>query len=247
MNDQNKNKASHEEAPKTSMGAAAAKPSSWKRIMSKKWVFPAVYMAAIAILLTVLVVYQGTRTKPNSDLPTSTITENVDGTTSAEAGATDKPDAVEVTKNTEPFAWPVANKNEVKVVMPFYDTNASAEVHKEAMVEYKDTFTPNVGIDLAREDNKGFDVTAALSGKVTRSEKNPVLGNVVEITHAGGLKTIYQSLTEVKVQKDAEIKQGDVIGTAGRNELEKDLGVHVHFEVHQNDKPVNPETLLGKN
>ncbi|MFD0617343.1 peptidoglycan DD-metalloendopeptidase family protein [Paenibacillus sp. GCM10027629] len=246
-NEQNKNKAGHEESPKNSLGVTGAKPSSWKRAMSKKWVFPAVYMAAIAILLTVLVVYQGARSKTSPDLSTSTITENVDGTTTTDATTDGKtPDATEVAANSEPIAWPVENEKDVKVVMPFYDTNDSSEVHKDAMVEYNDTFIPNVGIDLARKDDKPFEVLAALSGKVTRADKNPVAGQVVEIQSADGTKTIYQSLTDLKVKKDMEIKQGDVIGTASRNELEKDLGVHVHFEVHKDNKPVNPQTLLGK-
>ncbi|OPA75700.1 hypothetical protein BVG16_20425 [Paenibacillus selenitireducens] len=247
MNEQNKNKAGHEESPKNALGATGAKPSSWKRAMSKKWVFPAVYMAAIAILLTVLVVYQGTKTTKSPDLSTSTITENVDGSTTTDSSKNEGTTATAVNTNSEAIAWPVENEKDVKVVMPFYDNNDSAEVHKDAMVEYKDTFTPNVGIDLARKDDKPFQVLAALSGKVTRAEKNPVLGQIVEITSPDGTKTVYQSLTDLKVKKDDEIKQGDALGTAGRNELEKDLGVHVHFEVYQDNKPVNPQTLLGKN
>lgn len=247
MNEQNKNKAGHEESPKNAMGVTGTKPSSWKRVMSKKWVFPAVYMAAIAILLTVLVVYQGTKTTKSPDISKSTITENVDGSTTTDSSTDEGTDATAVNANSEAIAWPVENEKDVKVVMPFYDNKDSADAHKGAMVEYNDTFTPNVGIDLARNDDKPFEVLAALSGKVTRADKNPVLGQVVEITSADGTKTIYQSLTDLKVKKDDEVKQGAALGMAGRNELEKDLGVHVHFEVYQNNKPVNPQTLLGKN
>ncbi|WP_144530104.1 M23 family metallopeptidase, partial [Peribacillus simplex] len=77
----------------------------------------------------------------------------------------------------------------------------------------------------------------------TRVENHPLNGNVVEVT-SGDTRTVYQSLNEVKVSEGAEVKQGDAIATAGRNELEKDLGNHLHFEVYEGDKLVNPEKLL---
>lgn len=246
MNEQNKSKQVHEDASKSISGAAAAKPSSWKRMLSKKWVFPAVYMAAIAILVTVFFVYQGARTKDNPELSLNTINENVDAVTTENETATN-PEHTETVANVEPLGWPVKNRDEVKVVMPFYDTDASAEVHKEAMVQYNDTFTPNVGIDLGREDGKTFQVTAALDGTVTQVQNHPILGNVVEITHANNVKTVYQSLADdVAVKEGDEVKKGDPIASAGRNELEKDLGAHLHFEVYQNGKVVNPEPLLQK-
>ncbi|MBW4841052.1 MAG: M23 family metallopeptidase, partial [Paenibacillaceae bacterium] len=80
-----------------------------------------------------------------------------------------------------------------------------------------------------------------------RVEEVPLLGYVVEITHANNLKTVYESLGEVKVKKDAEVKQGDTIGSAGRNEMEKDLDNHVHFTIYENGELVNPATVLPKN
>ena len=52
----------------------------------------------------------------------------------------------------------------------------------------------------------------------------------------------------LKLLKDAEVKQGDIIAKAGRNELEKEDGVHLHFEVRQGiDGPaMNPETCYGR-
>ncbi|MNI90151.1 Stage II sporulation protein Q [compost metagenome] len=51
----------------------------------------------------------------------------------------------------------------------------------------------------------------------------------------------------MKVKQDAEVKQGDVIASAGRNEIEKDLGNHVHFAIYENGELVNPTTVLPKN
>jgi len=104
-----------------------------------------------------------------------------------------------------------------------------------------------MGIDYARADNQSFDVLAAMSGTVSAVEKNPVIGNLVEITHANGLVTVYQSLSDIKVAKDQQVKKGDAIAKAGRNELEKEYGVHLHFEVRegQSGAAVSPEQYLA--
>ncbi len=144
--------------------------------------------------------------------------------------------------------WPVKDKNELQVVLPFYDKNGSNEVRQTAMVEYDNTMIPHVGVDLARNDNQPFDVLAAMSGKVSLVQKDPLVGNIVEITHGNGYVTVYQSLADVKVAKDDQVKKGDAIAQAGRSELEKDQGVHVHFEVRQgaDGAAVNPEQLISQ-
>jgi stage II sporulation protein Q len=222
-----------EEAPKTVQGAQGQ--SSWKKLLAKKWVFPAVYMAAAAIILTLMWVYQGAGKQSatgDNGLKVSS-TETTQGSAS-----------VPVAANAESMQWPVKDKNAVKTLMGFYDPGATNEEKAAAMVSYDNTMQPHTGIDLASPDNQPFDVVAALSGKVTDVEKNPIVGNIVEITSSNGLVTVYQSLSDVKVAKDAEVKKGDIIAKAGRNELEKDDGYHVHFEVRQDGNAVNPAQYL---
>ncbi|RED33751.1 MULTISPECIES: M23 family metallopeptidase [unclassified Paenibacillus] len=250
MNEQNKSSQNHGEAPKKVQGEPVNQPSSWKKLLSKRWVYPAAYVAAAAIILTLVWVYQDTSQKNLTQDPAK-VTEQSTTASDAAAGkdtATDaKDNAVEVTANAEGMVWPVANAKDVKVVKPFYDENGTEENHQAAMVQYDDTFTPNVGVDLARADDQAFDVKAALGGKVTRVDLNPPLtGTVIEITHDNNLKTVYQSLSDAKVKLGDTVKQGDTIGTAGRSEIEKELGNHVHFEVYDNGTPVNPETVLPK-
>ncbi|MCE5169274.1 M23 family metallopeptidase [Paenibacillus profundus] len=227
-------------------GAQAVQTSAWRKLLSKKWVFPALYMAAAAIILTLVWVYQDMNQQPlDPNKDATQVEQQVDSGTLAEGKTNDE--AVEVVASNETLGWPVADAQDVDVVMSFYDDKASKEEQAAAMVEYKQTFTPNVGIDLARKDQKAFDVLAAMSGKVTRAEQNPKTGFVVEIDHGNNLKTVYQSLVDLKVKKGDTVKKGEALATAGRNELEKNLGVHVHFEVYDDNKPVNPSTLLAKN
>jgi stage II sporulation protein Q len=240
MNDEKQELKNNEKAPKSIEGAQT---NAWKRLLAKKWVFPAMYMAAAAIILTLMLVYQDSgksRLAENTQTglePSSqqTVTNNVMGQ-----------DAVAVTTPTETMSFPFKERNELEVILPYFDSKASNEVRQAAMVEYGETYTPHMGIDYARHDNKTFDVLAAMGGKVTAVEKNPVVGNLVEITHSNGLVTVYQSLADVKVSKDQEVKKGDVIAQAGRNEFEKEYGVHLHFEVRQGQggPALNPEQFL---
>ncbi|KUP21879.1 M23 family metallopeptidase [Paenibacillus sp. DMB5] len=245
MNEQDKNKQTHDESLKNKQGDSGAKPSSWNRALSKRWVFPAVYTAAAALILTLVWFYQDAGQKPLNPDTAAVVSQDVSGSGN-EAGTPADPEALEVVASAESLAWPVASPSEVQVVKPFYDENGTEENHVAAMVQYNDTFVPNIGIDIAREDNKTFDVKAALSGEVTRVEEVAVFGKVVEITHPGNLKTVYQSLGDVKVKQGDEVKQGDTLATAGRSEIEKDLGNHVHFEVYEDGKVVNPSDLLAQ-
>lgn len=226
-------KASGEQA-----GRTAPQVSSWKKFTSRKWVFPAAYLAAAAIILGIMIAYQGSQNE--------TLTEDDIGL--EQVGLVDEANTPEddlpVVALPESFAWPSADMTGVEVVMPYYEDSLSNEEKTMAVIQYENTFVTSEGIALARQDNQSFDVTAALSGTVTRAETAPVIGNVVEIEHADGLSTIYYSLANVQVTEGQEVQQGQVIASAGQNEYEKDLGVHLHFEVHQDGEPVNPYTYL---
>jgi len=223
-------------APKSTTGAEH-KTSAWKRLMAKKWVFPAVYVAAAAIILTI--VWGAYNASEKAQDPAST---NV--TSGEQVGESKNGVAA---NDAELMKWPVKDRDAVEVVLPYYDVTASADVRSKAMIEYGDTFIPNSGLGIASKNKESFDVLAAQSGKVTTVQKNPLVGTIVEINHGNGYVTVYQSLNEVKVKENEEVKQGAVIGTAGRNELEKAQGVHLHFEVRQasSGESLNPERFLG--
>ena len=241
----NKTKTVQEETPKTTQGVPASQPSSWKRAMSKRWVFPAAYIAAAGIILTLVWVYQGTGEKTLNSDPASGVVET--GASGTEETAVGGEESVEVVAQSESFAWPVASPSEVSVVKPFYENEGSTEEHEAAMVQYNDTFIPNTGVDLARGDNKSFEVKAALGGKVTRVEQNPLTGQVVEITHSDNLKTVYQSLSDVKVKQDDEVKQGDAIASAGVNELEKRSATTCTSKYTKTVNPLTRKDIFRKN
>jgi stage II sporulation protein Q len=215
------------------------KPAARKRLFSRKWMYPATYLAAAAIILALMWWIQDLR-GPETGNRTEEAAEIVRSEETVQEGE----EALPAGAPAERMQWP-ADPAEAEVVMPFYDPAAPGDEKQAAILQQGNRYTPNTGIVMAREDNAAFDVRAAMSGEVTRSEKVPAVGNLVEITHEDGLKTIYYSLTDVAVRTGDRVTQGDLIGKAGRNELGKDFGVHLHFEVHKDGEPVNPAMLLG--
>lgn len=244
MNDQNQSKPKQrpEETPKTVLGGTSAAKSSsgWKNLFAKRWVSPAIFMAAAAIIVTLMWIYQGAdQTSPTTGKPDSTDVSQGETATQGKDG-----EASEVVTGDELMQWPVAKKEALQVELPFYDEKATDAEREAALVQVGTTFTPHMGIDFVDPSGKTFDVLAALSGKVTYVKTEPTNGNVIEITHAGGLVTVYQSVTDVAVAVGDEVRQGTVIAKAGRNDLERDLGIHLHYETRSNGKPVNPSSLI---
>lgn len=212
-----------------------------KPLFSRKGMIPATYLAAAAIILALMWVVQDLRS-PDAETQAEETAEQGREGESLPAG---EEEALPAGAPAEQMQWP-ADPEEADVVMPFYDPAGTNDEKQAAILQQGDRYTPNTGIVLARADNAPFDVRAALSGDVTRAEKVPAVGNLVEIAHEDGLRTIYYSLADVEVKAGDRVSQGDRIGKAGRNELGRDFGVHLHFEVHKDGEPVNPAMLLGE-
>lgn len=240
MNEGNKTPRKIEESSKSVVGSSSAvKPAGWKRVLSKRWVFPAAYMAAAAIIVAILWIGSGAG-KEQPSVPGMTEVE------SERPGVEVKnPDAsVPVAATGEVMQWPVSDIGEMVTAMSYYDASASVEERQAAMVEYNNMFKPHMAVDLSHKDAKSFDVLAAMSGKVIVAEQTPVNNFEVRIEHENGLVTVYQSLTDVRVHVGDEVAQGEPIAAASQSELEQHEGVHVHFEVLQGEQSVNPMSLI---
>ena len=204
----------------------------------KRWVFPAMYLVSAALLISAILWYQAA----NND-----VADPKKGSKDEQAADNqfDNP-SVEVNSALENFAMPVVNPDEAVIEKQFYDTNATEEEQEAALVVYNNTYHPNRGIDITMKDNKEFDVVAAMSGTVTNVKEDSLLGNVIEIEHQSGVVTQYQSVKDFKVQVGDQVKQGDVIAKAGQSLYNEEAGTHVHFEIRQDNVPVNPVDFFGK-
>lgn len=139
--------------------------------------------------------------------------------------------------------YPFVDEN-VKVGKGYYDYKSEESKQEESLVVHDNVYYQNTGIDYISD--KTFDVISISNGTVTRVKEDDSLGKTIEIKHDNGLISTYQSLSEVSVKKDDIISAGQVIGKSGINEIDKDLGNHLHIEIYENGISVNPEMYLGK-
>lgn len=84
----------------------------------------------------------------------------------------------------------------------------------------------------------GSDVIATADGVVSSARRSRTFGRVIEIDHGYGYKTIYAHLKGFNVKKGQKVARGDVIGWVGNTGLS--AGTHLHYEVHKNDREVDP-------
>lgn len=241
---QNKTKSTDESLKNEKRGSHVAKSGSgFKRLLSKKWFSPALFMITAAIIVTLLWVYQDV----NTDKPTTgtDVTEGIKDGDGNEVAMDDPLDATEeIAATGEDMQWPVANVSELQVEIPFYDIAASATEREAALIQVGSTFSAHMGVDFTAPEGNAFDVLAALAGTVTMVESNPINGHQVEISHGNGFTTVYQSLSEVTVKEGDEVTQGTIFAKAGRSDVERDLGNHLHFEARLNGVSVNPNDYI---
>jgi len=85
----------------------------------------------------------------------------------------------------------------------------------------------------------GTDVYATGNGKIIRVEgSRRGLGNHIMIDHGYGYVTLYAHMSGFNVRLGQQVKRGDVIGFVGSTGLS--TAPHLHYEVHLNNKKVNP-------
>lgn len=92
---------------------------------------------------------------------------------------------------------------------------------------------------VVKNDPTGTEVYATGNGKVEMVEKSYWgYGNTIIINHGFGYKTKYSHLHQFKIKKGDKVKRGQLIATIGNTG--KSTAPHLHYEVHKNDRPVNP-------
>lgn len=133
---------------------------------------------------------------------------------------------------------------EIKVVKSYYDYKADEESQKNSIIFHEGTYMQSSGVAYGGKEN--FEVKSVLDGTVVDVKEDTLLGKIVEIKHSNDLISVYQSLSEVTVEKDAVVKQGDVIGKSGTSTISSDLGNHLYFELIIKGTTVNPEEYFDK-
>lgn len=218
----------------------------------KKNLYYLVIGASLVIIATVIaiVLFTGKRTdqglKPGSEI--SYESEKPSSTGNKESEKTsDKPSEPEKESEKDPekesekpadakiiFAMPVATSSVIK------NYTSSTVVFNKTLGVY----TGHMGIDFAAE--AGTDVVAVYDGTIESITSSYLQGTTITINHGNGLKTVYNSLeADETLAEGKTVKKGDKIGTVSdNNRQEYKDGPHLHFEVVENGKKIDPETYL---
>jgi murein DD-endopeptidase MepM/ murein hydrolase activator NlpD len=101
------------------------------------------------------------------------------------------------------------------------------------------------GLDLWNEGEGKTPIYAAKEGVVIEAGANHGgYGYIVIVDHGDGLQTYYAHLRKILVDPGQEVMRGDIIGYMGRTG--DSTGYHLHFEVRQDDVPMNPLRYLRR-
>jgi murein DD-endopeptidase MepM/ murein hydrolase activator NlpD len=84
----------------------------------------------------------------------------------------------------------------------------------------------------------GTPIYASGNGQVTRANRSATFGKVVYIEHGYGYKTIYAHMSKIVAKRGQKVKRGDLIGYVGNTG--RSAAPHLHYEVHKNNRPINP-------
>ena len=87
----------------------------------------------------------------------------------------------------------------------------------------------------------GSPIRAVTDGVVSFAGWHGGHGNMVKLSHAGGLGSGYAHMSRIAVAPGARVTQGQVIGYVGSTGLS--TGPHLHFEVYRQGVPVNPGSV----
>jgi murein DD-endopeptidase MepM/ murein hydrolase activator NlpD len=103
------------------------------------------------------------------------------------------------------------------------------------------------------ESHKGLDIGAphgspvkcTADGRVVFSGYKGDYGKLVIISHGDDYETYYGHLSEILVKEGQQIKANTIIGKVGSTG--RSSGPHLHYEIHRNEKKINPSTLINLN
>ena len=97
------------------------------------------------------------------------------------------------------------------------------------------------GIDIPAPEGTHF--LSSANGVVIYSGRGlPSYGNMVVIDHGKGFHSVYAHAKTLFVRKGQTVSKGEVIGQVGSTG--RSTGPHLHFEIREEKKPVNPEHYL---
>lgn len=207
----------------------------------------AVIVAGISVINTgnnspkePVISYSTSVSKPIS--PTSS-PDKTDGTKPPQSTSASKP--VDDSQNKNPSSSNQQKPGEITIIKPI-DGEIQSEFAAKKLV-YNSTlqeWRTHSGIDIA--GTAGSPIKAAASGKISAVKFDPRYGLTVVMEHEVNgrrFSTVYCGLAKTADDLTAgnKVEAGAVIGTLGDDIFcEKAQGAHLHFELFENNEPLDP-------
>lgn len=152
-------------------------------------------------------------------------------------------DTVSVVSTEKTLSRPYTDNN-VVIAKSYYDYKAESESQERSIIYYENTYMQSSGVSYSNKE--AFEVVAVYDGTVIAVSEDDLLGNIVQIKHSDNVISVYQSLSAVNVKVNDVVSKGNIIGTSGNSNLQKDLEHHLYFELIVNNENVNPENYYDK-
>lgn len=140
-----------------------------------------------------------------------------------------------VSSNVISFGLPLAN---IDIIKSFSDKKLQ---FNETLKQYE----AHLATDFACE--AGASVYSVCDGTIAEVGNSYLKGNYVVVNHGNNLKTLYASLSDdVAVSVGQTVKKGDILGVVANSAYgEMQQGAHLHFEMLDNDKGIDPSGYLS--
>ncbi|MGN1443973.1 MAG: peptidoglycan DD-metalloendopeptidase family protein [Acutalibacteraceae bacterium] len=239
---------------------------SLKSLLSGKIIYVAAAVALCAVI-AVAAVTNYTERKLGQILPQTTIAEETDRTSPAEANKTDVPDeraasteeTYESTQETvtQPRTEPkketttAATTSKPTEYVPVNDGfvlpcdgeiikkfSADQPVYSKTMSDWR----THEGLDF--KVNEGEKICSVGNGKVIKVISDPMWGYVVEIDYGSFIGRYCALKQGTGVSIDDIVSAGDIIGEIGTVPAESSDEPHLHFEVIKDEKKIDPMLVL---
>ncbi len=171
----------------------------------------------------------------------STVTSNSTTTNpSSSKVETSAPNSSGTSEDTKPTDAPIVFASPVSGGYLLTEYTAASVVYNQTLGIY----TGHMGIDIAGEENAK--VFAVYDGEIESITTSYLTGTTVTISHGDGLMSVYNSIETIDGLSEGQaVSKGQEIGVISTNNRQeyKD-GAHLHFEVKENGKNIDPFKYL---
>ena len=220
------------------MNLGTIKDKTGKTILRKHSVKKAVSMLAVCCVAVIAVTAAvSLATKPEE----TPVLENPSPTSVETKG-----NGVVSTKQHTPASSGATVKT--TMILPVTEGNVLKGYASDSLV-YSNTlkhWAAHTALDISAP--AGTIVLSAADGTISSITEDDLMGLTVTVSHDSGLETVYSSLESVpdEITEGTKVLKGQAIGAVGTSaSSESSDGAHLHFEVLQNGKSVNPQSYLN--